>query len=62
MARHRLGGVKGRTQLPGYVDRYMKGEIKIDPFVTHTMGIRDINKAFDLMHEGKSIRSVVHFK
>ncbi len=57
-----FGGVKGRTQLPGYVDRYMKGEIKIDPFVTHTMGVRDINKAFDLMHEGKSIRSVVTFK
>ncbi len=57
-----FGGVKGRTQLPGYVDKYMKGEIKIDPFVTHTMGIRDINQAFDLMHEGKSIRSVVNFK
>ena len=56
-----FGGVKGRTQLPGYVDKYMKGEIKIDPFVTHTMPIREINKAFDLMHEGKSIRSVVTF-
>ncbi|MGP4843079.1 S-(hydroxymethyl)glutathione dehydrogenase/class III alcohol dehydrogenase [Marinobacter sp. 1Y8] len=54
-----FGGVKGRTELPGYVDRYMKGEIKIDPMVTHTMGLDDINKAFDLMHEGKSIRSVI---
>ncbi|NQY85736.1 MAG: S-(hydroxymethyl)glutathione dehydrogenase, partial [Alcanivorax sp.] len=50
---------KGRTALPGYVDRYMKGEIKIDEFVTHTMPLDDINKAFDLMHEGKSIRSVI---
>ncbi len=56
-----FGGVKGRTQLPGYVDRYLDGEIKIDPMVTHTFGIEDINKAFDLMHEGKSIRSVIVF-
>jgi S-(hydroxymethyl)glutathione dehydrogenase / alcohol dehydrogenase len=57
-----FGGVKGRTQLPGYVDRYLKGEIKIDDFITHTMPYKDINHAFDLMHEGKSIRSVVHFQ
>lgn len=56
-----FGGVKGRTELPGYVERYMKGEITIDPMVTHTMGLEDINQAFDLMHEGKSIRSVVIF-
>jgi len=56
-----FGGVKGRTQLPDYVERYMRGEIKIDPMVTHTMPLEDINKAFDLMHEGKSIRSVVLF-
>ena len=56
-----FGGVKGRTELPGYVDRYMKGEIKIDEFVTHTMGLEDINTAFDLLHEGKSIRSVILF-
>ncbi|MBY4677345.1 S-(hydroxymethyl)glutathione dehydrogenase/class III alcohol dehydrogenase [Marinobacterium arenosum] len=56
-----FGGVKGRSQLPDYVERYMKGDIKIDDFVTHTMGLEDINKAFDLMHEGKSIRSVVLF-
>ncbi len=57
-----FGGVKGRTQLPGYVDRYLAGEIKIDEMVTHTMPLREINQAFDLMHEGKSIRSVVTFQ
>ena len=56
-----FGGVKGRTELPGYVDRYMNGEIKIDEFVTHTMGLDEINTAFDLLHEGKSIRSVILF-
>lgn len=56
-----FGGVKGRSQLPGYVEQYMNGEIKVDEMVTHTMGLEDINKAFDLMHEGESIRSVVLF-
>jgi len=56
-----FGGVKGRSQLPGMVDQYMDGTIKIDPMITHTMGLDEINHAFDLMHEGKSIRSVVHF-
>jgi S-(hydroxymethyl)glutathione dehydrogenase/alcohol dehydrogenase len=56
-----FGGVKGRSQLPGYVEDYMNGKIEIDPFITHTMGLEDINKAFDLMHEGKSIRSVILF-
>lgn len=56
-----FGGVKGRSQLPDYVERYMRGEIKVDEMVTHTMGLEDINKAFDLMHEGKSIRSVIVF-
>ena len=56
-----FGGVKGRTQLPGMVEQYMKGKIKVDEMITHTMGLEEINKAFDLMHEGKSIRSVVHF-
>jgi S-(hydroxymethyl)glutathione dehydrogenase/alcohol dehydrogenase len=56
-----FGGVRGRTELPGYVDQYMGGEINLDDMVTHTMGLEDINKAFDLMHEGKSIRSVVIF-
>ena len=56
-----FGGVKGRTELPGYVDRYMNGEIEIDRMVTHTMPLEDINTAFDLMHQGKSIRSVILF-
>jgi len=56
-----FGGVKGRSQLPGMVEQSMRGEIQLDPFVTHTMGLDDINKAFDLMHEGKSIRTVIHF-
>ncbi|MEM6706521.1 MAG: S-(hydroxymethyl)glutathione dehydrogenase/class III alcohol dehydrogenase [Acidobacteriota bacterium] len=56
-----FGGVKGRTELPGMVEQYMAGEIEIDKMVTHTMGLDRINEAFDLMHEGKSIRSVVHF-
>jgi S-(hydroxymethyl)glutathione dehydrogenase/alcohol dehydrogenase len=54
-----FGGVRGRTELPGYVEKYMQGVINIDDMVTHTMGLDDINSAFDLMHEGKSIRSVV---
>jgi len=54
-----FGGVRGRTELPGYVERYMAGEINIDDMVTHTMGLDDINRAFDLMHDGESIRSVV---
>ena len=54
-----FGGVKGRTELPGYVERYMNGEIKIDEFVTHTMGLEEINTAFDLLHKGESIRSVI---
>lgn len=56
-----FGGVKGRTELPGYVDRYMAGEIKIDEMITFTMPLEEINTAFDYMHDGKSIRSVVIF-
>lgn len=56
-----FGGVKGRTELPGYVQRYLDGEFELDSFITHTMGLDDINTAFDLMHEGKSIRTVIHF-
>ncbi|MCP5419611.1 MAG: S-(hydroxymethyl)glutathione dehydrogenase/class III alcohol dehydrogenase [Gammaproteobacteria bacterium] len=56
-----FGGVKGRTQLPGYVDQYLSGEIEIDRMVTHTLGLEDINKAFELMHNGESIRSVIIF-
>jgi S-(hydroxymethyl)glutathione dehydrogenase/alcohol dehydrogenase len=56
-----FGGVKGRTELPSYVEKAEKGEIPLDVFITHEMKLEDINKAFDLMHEGKSIRSVIHF-
>ena len=56
-----FGGVKGRTELPSYVERYMAGEIKVDEMVTHTMSLEDINHAFELMHEGSSIRSVILF-
>jgi S-(hydroxymethyl)glutathione dehydrogenase/alcohol dehydrogenase len=54
-----FGGVKGRSQLPDYVEQYLAGQIKIDEMVTYTMPLADINHAFDLMHQGKSIRSVV---
>ncbi|MEQ3652930.1 MAG: S-(hydroxymethyl)glutathione dehydrogenase/class III alcohol dehydrogenase, partial [Glaciecola sp.] len=57
-----FGGVKGRSELPDYVEKYLAGEIILDDFITHNMKVEDINEAFDLMHEGKSIRSVVHFQ
>ncbi|WP_257388325.1 S-(hydroxymethyl)glutathione dehydrogenase/class III alcohol dehydrogenase [Tahibacter caeni] len=56
-----FGGVKGRTQLPGMVEQAMSGQIRLDPFITHTLPLERINEAFDLMHEGKSIRTVIHF-
>jgi S-(hydroxymethyl)glutathione dehydrogenase / alcohol dehydrogenase len=56
-----FGGVKGRTQLPGMVQQAMRGEIRLDPFITHTLPLEKINEAFDLMHEGKSIRTVIHY-
>jgi S-(hydroxymethyl)glutathione dehydrogenase/alcohol dehydrogenase len=56
-----FGGVKGRSELPDYVERYLKGEFELDTFITHTMPLEQINDAFDLMHEGKSIRTVIHF-
>lgn len=56
-----FGGVRGRSELPSYVQRYMQGEFKLDDFITHTMGLEQINEAFDLMHEGKSIRTVIHY-
>ncbi|MCW8128033.1 S-(hydroxymethyl)glutathione dehydrogenase/class III alcohol dehydrogenase [Microbulbifer halophilus] len=56
-----FGGVKGRSELPEYVERYMAGEFKLNDFITHTMGLDGINDAFDLMHKGESIRSVIHF-
>jgi len=54
-----FGGAKGRTDVPRIVDWYMEGKINIDDLITHTMPLDEINTAFDLMHEGKSIRSVV---
>jgi len=56
-----FGGVKGRTQLPGMVQQAMRGEIRLDPFITHTLPLERINEAFDLMHKGESIRTVIHF-
>ncbi|WP_368193832.1 S-(hydroxymethyl)glutathione dehydrogenase/class III alcohol dehydrogenase [Aeromonas sp. s8] len=56
-----FGGVRGRSELPSYVQRYMQGEFRLDDFITHTMGLEQINEAFDLMHEGKSIRTVIHY-
>lgn len=55
-----FGGVKGRSQLPGIVEQYLNGEFGLQEFITHTMGLDDINNAFELMHKGESIRSVVH--
>ncbi|MBA4115112.1 MAG: zinc-binding dehydrogenase, partial [Rubrobacter sp.] len=56
-----FGGARGRTDVPKIVDWYMDGKINIDDLITHTMPLEDINTAFDLMHEGESIRSVVTF-
>ena len=54
-----FGGARGRTDVPRIVDWYMEGKIRIDELITHTMPLDDINKAFELMHSGESIRSVV---
>ena len=56
-----FGGVKGRSELPGIVEDYLAGKFALSDFITHTLPLDEINTAFDLMHEGKSIRSVVHF-
>ena len=56
-----FGGARGRTDVPRIVDWYMEGKIHIDEMITHTMPLNQINDAFDLMHQGKSIRSVVTF-
>jgi S-(hydroxymethyl)glutathione dehydrogenase / alcohol dehydrogenase len=56
-----FGGARGRRDVPKIVDWYMEGKIQIDPMITHTMPLADINRAFDLMHKGESIRSVVLF-
>ena len=55
-----FGGVKGRSELPGIVEQYLNGDFGLQEFITHTMGLDAINEAFDLMHKGESIRSVVH--
>jgi S-(hydroxymethyl)glutathione dehydrogenase/alcohol dehydrogenase len=56
-----FGGARGRTDTPKIVDMYMDKRIEIDPLITHTMPLEKINDAFELMHEGKSIRSVILF-
>ncbi|HEX4239908.1 MAG TPA: S-(hydroxymethyl)glutathione dehydrogenase/class III alcohol dehydrogenase [Steroidobacteraceae bacterium] len=56
-----FGGVKGRSQLPGYVDRYLGGEIKIDEMISEVLPLTKINDAFELMHAGKVIRSVIKY-
>jgi S-(hydroxymethyl)glutathione dehydrogenase/alcohol dehydrogenase len=56
-----FGGARGRTDTPKIVDWYMEDKIRIDPLITHTMPLEKINDAFHLMHEGKSIRSVIQF-
>ncbi|MGL5127948.1 MAG: S-(hydroxymethyl)glutathione dehydrogenase/class III alcohol dehydrogenase [Aeromonas popoffii] len=56
-----FGGVRGRSELPSYVQRYMQGEFHLDDFITHTMPLEQINDAFELMHQGKSIRTVIHY-
>ena len=56
-----FGGAKGRTDVPKIVDWYMEGKINIDDLITHEFPLEEINTAFDLMHEGKSIRSVINY-
>ena len=56
-----FGGVKGRSELPQIVEQYMAGEFKLEDFITHTMSLENINEAFELMHNGESIRSVIHY-
>jgi len=56
-----FGGVRGRTQLPGMVEDAMRGDIALEPFITHRLPLERINEAFELMHAGESIRTVIHF-
>ncbi|AWX14787.1 S-(hydroxymethyl)glutathione dehydrogenase/class III alcohol dehydrogenase [Mergibacter septicus] len=56
-----FGGVKGRSELPEIVERYMAGEFELQQFITHTMPLENINQAFELMHQGESIRTVIHY-
>ena len=57
-----FGGVKGRSELPGMVLDYMNGDIDIDSFITHHLEFNDINEAFDLLHKGESIRTILNFE
>lgn len=57
-----FGGVRGRSQLPGMVDEWLRGEFSVDPYITHHMTHERINTAFDLLRDGQSIRSVIHFR
>lgn len=57
-----FGGVKGRSQLPDYVQMYLDGRLEVDRFITHELPLERINEAFELMHAGASIRSVIHFR
>lgn len=56
-----FGGVKGRTELPGYVQEYLSHKLKIDEYITHNFDFEDINKAFELLESGEAIRSIIHF-
>ena len=56
-----FGGAKGRTHVPQLVDMYVRGELALDPFVSHRLKLDDVNKGFDLMHEQDGIRSVIQF-
>ena len=56
-----FGGVKGRSGVPALVEQYLEGAITITPYITHQFKLDEINKAFDLMHQGKSIRSVIYY-
>jgi S-(hydroxymethyl)glutathione dehydrogenase / alcohol dehydrogenase len=56
-----FGGVKGRDQVPGLVDRYLQGDIDVDPFISHRMGLAEVNHAFELMERQDGIRSVLEF-
>jgi S-(hydroxymethyl)glutathione dehydrogenase/alcohol dehydrogenase len=57
-----FGGVKGRSQLPGMVEEWLRGDFSVDPYITHNMAHDSINTAFDLLREGKAIRSVIHYR
>jgi S-(hydroxymethyl)glutathione dehydrogenase/alcohol dehydrogenase len=56
-----FGGARGRTDTPKIVDLYMDGKIQIDPMITHVLPLDRINEAFDLIHKGESIRTVIEF-